>query len=351
MHNGAMKLWYRNINPSIIGYGTVNSIPNLSPGKYTPISNPNAKIEPFEVNTGTLMQYTAIAQSNLGSMVNLVGAADQQMATQAGGGMSATPQGVEAQQAMVDITTNNYQKAIESFVSKYCSYALTIYFQELKGVKKITPSAEARLKLVNAGAQYEYIDEQGSVHNIILDALDENGVLEIDFSELAVEYFVRCIPGSLVEMEDEKQLRILQELFVPLSQAMPALAATQDRQLISNAVATMQFIMETQIELSGSNRSRDLHSLLKNGRTEQFQQYETKAQALEDRINGMIDNSRAGNELMAQALGQMQEQIKLLSETQGVLLKKLGAPIEDSSQPQRNESQAPERANESPATV
>ena len=351
MHNGAMKLWYRNINPSIIGYGTVNSIPNLSPGKYTPISNPNAKIEPFEVNTGTLMQYTAIAQSNLGSMVNLVGAADQQMATQAGGGMSATPQGVEAQQAMVDITTNNYQKAIESFVSKYCSYALTIYFQELKGVKKITPSAEARLKLVNAGAQYEYIDEQGSVHNIILDALDENGVLEIDFSELAVEYFVRCIPGSLVEMEDEKQLRILQELFVPLSQAMPALAATQDRQLISNAVATMQFIMETQIELSGSNRSRDLHSLLKNGRTEQFQQYETKAQALEDRINGMIDNSRAGNELMAQALGQMQEQIKLLSETQGVLLKKLGAPIEDSSQPQRNESQTPERANESPATV
>ena len=50
-------------------------------------------------------------------------------------------------------------------------------------------------------------------------------------------------------------------------------------------------------------------------------------------------------------LTQMQEQIKLLSETQGDLLKKLGAPIEDSSQPQRNESQAPERANESPATV
>ena len=45
MLGGAMKLWYRNINPSIIGYGTVNAIPNLSPGKYTQISNPNAKVE------------------------------------------------------------------------------------------------------------------------------------------------------------------------------------------------------------------------------------------------------------------------------------------------------------------
>ena len=50
-------------------------------------------------------------------MVNLVGSADQQMAVQAGNGMSATPQGVEAQQSMVDITTNNYQKAIERKLS------------------------------------------------------------------------------------------------------------------------------------------------------------------------------------------------------------------------------------------
>jgi hypothetical protein len=138
MLNGAMKLWYRNINPSIIGYGAVNAVPNLSPGKYTQISNPNARIEPFEVNTQTLMQYGLISQQNLGSMVNLIGSADQQMATQAGGGMSATPQGVEAQQAMVDITTNNYQKAIESFFSHYCSYALTIYFQEMKAVKQVS---------------------------------------------------------------------------------------------------------------------------------------------------------------------------------------------------------------------
>ena len=208
MLNGAMKLWYRNINPSILGYGAANAIPNLSPGKYTQISNPNARIEPFEVNTGTLMQYGQISQQNMGSMVNLIGSADQQMATQAGGGMSATPQGVEAQQAMVDITTNNYQKAIESFFSHYCSYALTIYFQELRAVKRVAPTAEARLKLLRAGLETS--------------ALNEDGTLDMDFEDMAGEYWVRVVPGSLVEMEDEKQLRILNQLFIPLSQALPA---------------------------------------------------------------------------------------------------------------------------------
>ena len=115
MLNGAMKLWYRNINLSILSYGNVNSVPNLGPGKYTNISNPNARIETFEVNTQTLSQMGSISQLNAGAMISLVGAADQQMAIQSGSGMSATPQGVDAQEKMVDITTNNYQKAIESF--------------------------------------------------------------------------------------------------------------------------------------------------------------------------------------------------------------------------------------------
>ena len=334
MHNGAMKLWYRNINPSIIGYGTVNSIPNLSPGKYTQISNPNAKIEPFEVNTQTLMQYTSIAQANLGSMVSLVGAADQQMATQAGNGMSATPQGVEAQQAMVDITTNNYQKAIESFFSHYCSYALTIYFQELKGVKSIIPSADARRALINAGAG---LDEVGNPTNVVLDAFSEDGTLKVDFSDMAIEYFVRCVPGSLVEMEDEKQLRILNELFVPLSQAMPALAATNNPQILQNAAATMQYIIEKEIELSGSNRSRELTSIFKTGRTEQFNEYAERADKLEQEIGGVAQSAVEGLQASATAIKQLQEQLATMSQTQAAILEKLGVPMQASA-PEPNSS-------------
>lgn len=343
MHNGAMKLWYRNINPSIIGYGTVNSIPNLSPGKYTQISNPNARLEAFEVNTQTLMQYGTIAQQNLGSMVNLVGAADQQMAVQAGNGMSATPQGVEAQQAMVDITTNNYQKAIESFFSHYCSYSLMIYFQELKGVKKLTPSADARQKLINAGQQ-EVIDEatgKVTIVNAVAEAFEEDGSITFDFNDMAIEYWVRCVPGSLVEMEDEKQLRILNELFVPLSQAMPAIAQTQDEQLIRNVAATFQYIVEKEIELSGSNRSSDLKALMKTGRTEQFNQWQNRADQYEQEINGVAASAVAGLEQSTQVIQQLQEQMRLMQQTQALILQKLGVGTEQSASAVNNSQPAP----------
>jgi hypothetical protein len=312
MLNGAMKLWYRNINPSIIGYGTVNAIPNLSPGKYTQISNPNAKVEAFEVNTQTLMQYGQISQQNLGSMVNLVGSADQQMATQAGNGMSATPQGVEAQQAMVDITTNNYQKAIESFFSHYCSYALTIFFQELKAVKKVELTADARIKLLEAGMDPE--------------VLNDDGTLDIDFEELAIEYWVRVVPGSLTELEDEKQLRILNELFVPLSQSMPALAAAGDTQALQKATAAMMYIIGKQIELSGATSAKEIGMLWNTGDVQQVTERDARIAAVEDSVDNIHSEHELQLDLQTEAIKQLQEQVRLITENQGQLLNKLGVP-------------------------
>jgi hypothetical protein len=317
MLNGAMKLWYRNINPSIIGYGTVNAIPNLSPGKYTQISNPNAKIEAFEVNTQTLMQYGAISEQNLGSMVNMIGSADQQMATQAGNGFSATPQGVEAQQAMVDITTNNFQKAIESFFSHYCSYALTLYFQELKAVKQVSLTADARQKLLEA--------------NLPVEELNRDGTLNIDFETLATEYFVRVVPGSLVEMEDEKQLRILNELFVPLSQAMPAIAAAQDQEMITNAVRAMQYIIGKQIELSGASSAQDIGILWKTGDVKQVAERDQKIAAVEDAIHEISVMTDAESTAQTQAITSLQEQVSLMAQNQQLLLEKLGVTNEQSA--------------------
>lgn len=320
MLNGAMKLWYRNINPSIIGYGTVNAIPNLSPGKYTQISNPNAKVEAFEVNTQTLMQYGQISEQNLGSMVNMIGSADQQMAAQAGNGMSATPQGVEAQQAMVDITTNNFQKAIESYFSHYCSYALTIYFQELKAVKRVVLTADARIKLIEAGLPIEAINRDSTI----------NHTLDIDFEDLATEYWVRVVPGSLTEMEDEKQLRILNELFIPLSQAMPALANSGDQGAIQNASKAMQYIIGKQIELSGASSAKDIGLIWKTGDVEQVNERDAKIARVEDAIGGVVAESEIQLDLQSQAIAQLQEQMGLMAQNHRELMNKLGVPNEPS---------------------
>lgn len=316
MLNGAMKLWYRNINPSIIGYGTVRAIPNLSPGKYTEISNPNAKIEAFEVSTQTLLQYGTISEQNLGSMVNMLGSADQQMATQAGSGFSATPQGVEAQEAMVDITTNNYQKAIEAFFSKYCSYALTIFFQELKAVQKVELTADSRSRLIGSGMKPELINDDNT--------------FDVDFNELAVEYWVRTVPGSLTEMEDEKQLRILNQLFIPLSQALPALVQSGDQEAVRRATMAMAFIVGKQIELSGASSAYDLKKLWMEGDVEAIGAREKKIDEIEARVTGATELYEQDMQIQAAAITQLQEQIRLMAENQQALMDKLGVGSEPS---------------------
>jgi hypothetical protein len=302
MLNGAMKLWYRNINPSILGFGAANAIPNLSPGKYTQISNPNAKIEPFEVNTGTLMQYGQISQQNMGSMVNLLGTGDQAMAA-GEGGMGATPQGVEAQDKLVDITTNNYQKAIEGFVSHYCSYALTIYFAELQAASTVSPTAEARLSMLKRGMKPELFNEK-------------DGTLELDFSKLATEYFVRCIPGSLTELADEKQLRVLNELFIPLSQALPAMAGAQDPTILRQAVVAMQYIIQKQIELSGADDAENIKALWNGGQEDEVKAREERVAALEARISDptLEEERQASTEMLLSLQQQVSTQGEVLQE-------------------------------------
>jgi len=338
MLNGAMKMWYRNINPAIIGYGAVNSIPNLSPGKYTEISNPNAKVEAFEVNTQTLLQHGQISQQNAGAMVQMVGAADQQMAAQSAGptGMSATPQGVDAQQKMVDITSNNYQKAIESFVSHYCSYSLTIYFAELKTAKQVILSADARGKLINGGIDPSRIQEDGTV--------------DIKFADLATEYYVRAVPGSLVELEDEKQMRMLQELFVPLSQAMPALAASQDQDALTHASQAMQFIVETLIKLSGSAHSALLTDIFTSGETPEVAAQREKESAMDNRLGGFSTSLMDMQDAQDMNQANLNRKVDTLSETVGLLLEKLGVTNGPSAENQ-NTSEEGQLPQEQPSAI
>ena len=320
MLNGAMKLWYKNINPTLLGYGTgLNGIPNMSPGKYTNIPNPNARIEAFEVNTQTLLQYGSISQQNQGNMINLIGAADQQMAASAGSGMSATPQGVEAQTELVDITTNNYQKAVEHFFSKYCSYALTVYFEEMKGMTKLKPTAETRRALLGAGMPEELFTKDGE--------------LDIDMKDMATVYHVKCIPGSLVELEDEKQLRLLNELFVPLSQAMPALAATQDQSALQNASAAMQYIIHKTIELSGSTHASELARVFQEGAGAIDGEVE-KEQRLEAGIGELVSAIDQNEETLSATLSEMRDQIRMLTEMNTELFEKLGVTSRANADPE-----------------
>jgi hypothetical protein len=135
---------------------------------------------------------------------------------------------------------------------------------------------------------------------------------------------VRTVPGSLVEMEDEKQLRILNQLFVPLSQAMPAMAAVKDQQMLKQAAKAMQYIISKQIELSGSASAKDI-GLVFNGDIEEVDERDRKITALEEGILAVETGVGGLMDMSTTAMQQMQEQIALLAETQGTILQKLGA--------------------------
>jgi hypothetical protein len=227
----------------------------------------------------------------------------------AGNGMSATPQGVDAQAAVVDINMNNYQKAIEAFFSHYCSYALTIYFQEMKAVKSVTVTAETRQQMIDAGLE--------------LTAITDEGRIELDMEDLAILYYVRCVPGSLVELEDEKQLRILNELFVPLSQAMPAIANSGDQEMIRKATQAMAFIVQKQIELSGASSARDI-GLIFEGGTDMVDERDTRVEALERVVGGLTAAHETELDVVKEAVLQQSAQISQMIAAQGVLLEKLG---------------------------
>lgn len=355
--NGAMKMFYRNINPPIIGYGNPNALPNLSPGKYTPVSNPNAKFETFEVNSQSLMMFGQISQQNQANMVQMLGAADQQMASQGTGGMmSQTPQGVEAQQQMVDITTNNYQKALEEFFSRYCSYALTIYFQELKGTTWVTPTADARKDLINEGvppeafiheAYVEKVEKEDGTFERVSHPADgtglKDGQLQANFAEMATTYYVQCVPGSLVELEDEKQIRLLNDMFIPLSQALPAIAKAGNPNVLKQASDAMMFIIQKQIELSGSAHSTDVIKLL-NGETDEVHAAEKRMERVELALGGSHTELVESTEALANVVEAQQEQMAVLRQGMTALLAAQGIPApggqSDGSAPQGTGMQA-----------
>jgi hypothetical protein len=157
-----------------------------------------------------------------------------------------------------------------------------------------------------------------------LDMITDDGKVDIDMSDLAILYYVRCIPGSLVEMEDEKQLRILNEMFVPLSQAMPAIANSGDPVMIKKAVAAMSFIVQKQIELSGASSARDISALWDEGAVGQVDEREERVATLERVVGGLGDAHEVELDAVKEAVLQQSAQISQLIESQGLLLQKLG---------------------------
>jgi hypothetical protein len=132
-------------------------------------------------------------------------------------------------------------------------------------------------------------------------------------------------------MEDEKQLRILNQMFVPLSQAMPAIAAAQDAEALKHATKAMQFIIEKQLELSGSTHSKSIQEIFSGGVTPETTAREEMQRVFDSQIEEITVARSAESEQLAAAVLRIQEQIALLAEGQGAMMQQIGIPTEQSA--------------------
>lgn len=91
--------------------------------------------------------------------------------------------------------------------------------------------------------------------------------------------------------------------------------------MLTNSAYAMQFIIEKVIELSGSNRSRELQQMFRG--SGQAPGNDSR-QVLEEEIGNSSAMLVNGLEATAAAMSTLQEQIRTLGETQQVILERLG---------------------------
>jgi hypothetical protein len=112
---------------------------------------------------------------------------------------------------------------------------------------------------------------------------------------------------------------------------MPAIAATQDPEALKFATDAMRFIIEKQLELSGSTHSRSLQEIFSGGVTPESTARDEMQSAFESKLEEIeVVRSEESNHLVKAVL-QLQEQISLLAESQGAMMQQIGIPTEQSA--------------------
>jgi hypothetical protein len=211
------------LRPPLMTFGNlVNPKMKMKPGAIWPMgTNQNNRVEPFKVETSTLMQYGQMSEQIAAKMMQSLNITDATVASDANvAKYSATPQGVEQQKLDKTITVNQYQKRVEVFFQEWANHALRSYLNSMTGEIEITVDERTRRRIWDieeAKAKQAMQDPMATIPESIVNG----NKIKIDFSELSsdlLSFEVRA--GSLIENEKETERKNIQEMLIPVSQMM-----------------------------------------------------------------------------------------------------------------------------------
>lgn len=231
------------LNPPVMAFGNLTSAKlSMKPRTVWNMgTNPNNKIEKFPVETTALTQYGATLQNVSANMMKNLNVMDGTIASDANTmNYSATPQGVEQQQADRTITVNQYRKAVELFFSGWANHALRSYINAMHGEHEMLVNEETRRKIWDI--EIAKGEQTGGVE---YESIINGDKIKIDFDKLSPELLeFRVRTGSLIESEKETQRKAIQELIIPLSQMLGNLSDENRQPFEENIMQLVQRLCE-----------------------------------------------------------------------------------------------------------
>lgn len=290
------------VNPPLKVYGNVTTkrLKMVPRAVWNIGTNPNAKIEPHNVETTTLTQYNSIREGGSANIARNLNIQDQTIASDAHvPGWSKTPQGVEAQQQDKTITVNQLQKRIEIFFSEWANHALRSYISSMSGKQWVTVDEETRRKIWDIEeAEIKKIEreiQQGVVNPLTVKSprsIVNGDKIEIDFNELSYDMLnFKVRSGSLIQSRHEEQQKKLQDLIVPISQMLGALP-DNDKAAFTQVLMQMvqRLVEEADIDISESSGQKISDSLVVDALKATMMQ----VQQINDTQNKMLQQMQGG---------------------------------------------------------
>lgn len=211
--------------PPLMGFGNLTpSKIKMKPRAFWPMgTNPNNKVEKFQVETTTLTQYGSILENVQARMMASLNIADGTVASDANqSGYSKTAPGVEAQQKDKTVTVNQYQKRIEIFFSEWANHALRSFISAMSGKHWMTVDEHTRRRIWDVEmSNADPMEDNGAMPKSIIDG----DKIEIDFDKLSTDMLSFSVrTGSLIESEKEIERKNIQDALVPISQMMGSIS-------------------------------------------------------------------------------------------------------------------------------
>lgn len=169
-------------------------------------SNPDASIEPVNINTIALSNFGDIYGLSKSQILNLNNSTDTSISSDVGNpGFSKTPAGVNALEAKLGISDNQTRKSFESAWSNIMETCINIQFAEKSGMEEIQLDKETAEKL-------RALDDEQSIQYVV-GHLSDDDVWTMDYDDVQDVKFHFEVDASTSKMKnDASQLEALDGL-------------------------------------------------------------------------------------------------------------------------------------------